>query len=263
MEKFAEFNRQKACRYGQMLYNLNDTYIGRSLDLYGEYSQGEADLFANILKPGNVVIEVGANIGAHTLFLAQQVTKTGVVIAFEPQRVLFQTLCANMALNNVLNTYCFQQAVGEKSGVVVVPPLDYTRENNFGGLSLGTYQVGEQVPLTTLDAFNFSFCNFLKIDVEGMEQQVLAGAANLIGRFKPVIYLENDRPEKSDELVGYLASLSYKLYWHQPFYYNPNNFLGNSENVFPNLVSRNMLCIHSSLPHDLQGFQPVPVPGNA
>ncbi len=261
MEKFTEINRQKACRYGQMLYNVNDRYIGRSLDVYGEYSEGEVELFANILKPGNVVIEVGANIGAHTLFLAQQVTKTGVVIAFEPQRVLFQTLCANMALNNVLNAYCFQQAAGAKVGTVVVPPLDYTHENNFGGLTLGSYQVGEQVPLTPLDAFNFSFCNFLKIDVEGMEKEVLEGATTLIGKFKPVIYLENDRQDKSDELILFLDSLSYKLYWHQPYYYNPNNFLGNAENVFPNLVSRNMLCIHSSLPHDLQGFESVPVPG--
>jgi FkbM family methyltransferase len=260
VQKFEEFNRQKACRYGQMLYNFHDLYIGRSLDMYGEFSEGEVELFRQILQPGNIVIEVGANIGAHTVFLSQQVTKSGVVIAFEPQRILFQTLCANLALNNISNTYCFQQAVGAQQGVLKVPPLDYTKDNNFGGLALGSYQVGEQVPLTTLDEFNFPACNFLKIDVEGMEKDVLAGATRLIGRFKPVLYIENDRAEKSKELVRFIDSLSYKMYWHRPYYYNPNNFLGNAENVFPNIVSLNMICMHSSIPHTLHGFEPVLVP---
>ncbi len=73
MNPFTVFNRQKACRYGQMLYNLNDQYIGRSLDLYGEFSEGEVDLFRQIVKPGQIVVEVGANLGAHTVFLARQV----------------------------------------------------------------------------------------------------------------------------------------------------------------------------------------------
>lgn len=260
MFQFEAFNRQKACRYGQVVFNVNDTYIGRSLDRYGEFSEGEVELFRQVLQPGNVVIEVGANIGAHTLAIAKLVTKTGVVIAFEPQRILFQTLCANLALNSVSNTYSFQQAVGAKSGSLMIPPLDYTRENNFGGLSLGTFESGDRVPLSALDDFNFPACHFLKIDVEGMEIDVLHGAGKLISRFKPVIYVENDRPEKSAALIRHLDSLSYKMYWHRPPYFNPQNFLGNSENVFGNIVSQNMVCVHSSLPHDLKGFEPVEVP---
>ncbi len=243
-----------------MLYNFHDTVVGRSLDLYGEYSEGEVDLFRKILQPGNVVIEVGANIGAHTVALAQLVTKSGVVIAFEPQRVLFQTLCANLALNSISNVYCFQQAIGDETSAIMIPALDYTAENNFGALSLGSYQAGEQVPLSTLDGFNFPACNFLKIDVEGMERQVIEGARKLIGRFKPVIYVENDKREKAEDLLRLLDSLSYKMYWHWPPYYSPHNFFGNADNQFPNLISVNMICIHSSLPHDLPGFEPVEVP---
>lgn len=260
MEQFVPFNRQKACRYGQMVFNVNDTYIGRSLDVYGEYSEGEVELFRQILKPGSVVIEAGANMGAHTLALARLVTKSGVVIAFEPQRILFQTLCANLALNSVSNVYVFPQAVGALAGAVFVPPLDYTKENNFGGLALGGYQSGERVPISPLDDFSFPACHFLKIDVEGMELDVLRGATKLISRFKPVIYIENDRQEKSTELVRHLASLGYQLYWHRPPYFNPQNFLGNAENVFGNIVSLNMICVHGSLPHDLRGVQPVEVP---
>ena len=49
----APFNSQKACRHGQMLYNVHDTYIGRSLDLYGEFSEGEIELFRQFVKPGD------------------------------------------------------------------------------------------------------------------------------------------------------------------------------------------------------------------
>lgn len=260
MPPFEQFNRQKACRYGQMLYNKNDVYIGRSLELYGEYSEGEVELFRQVMGTGNVVIEVGANIGAHTLFIAQQVGRSGVVIAFEPQRILFQTLCANLALNSVPNVYTLQQAVGAKAGSVVIPSLDYTQQNNFGGLSLGGYESGEGVPLSTLDSFNFPACTFLKIDVEGMELDVLQGADRLVRQFRPVIYVENDREEKSAALIRHLDSLGYKMYWHRPPYFNPQNFLGNRQDVFPGIVSLNMICIHNSLPHQLNGLDPVEVP---
>jgi FkbM family methyltransferase len=257
---FEPFNRLKHCRYGQMLYNKNDTLIGRSLDRYGEYSEGEVELFRQVLQPGNVVVEVGASIGAHTVFMAQQVTRSGIVFAFEPQRILFQTLCANLALNNITNVYCLPNAIGSKPGPLIIPTLDYTQENNFSGLALGSFQNGEGVPQTPLDAFNIPACHFLKIDVEGMEIDVLEGASKLISRFKPVIYIGNDRHHRMAELIRYLAGLSYNLYWHRRPYFNPQNFLGNSENVFGDLLSTNLVCIHSTLPQQVAGLPPVEVP---
>ena len=88
-----------------MLYNEHDIYIGRSLDLYGEFSEGECDVFRQLIQPGWTVLELGANIGSHTVFLAKRVGPSGRVIAFEPQRIVFQTLCANIALNNLLNVF--------------------------------------------------------------------------------------------------------------------------------------------------------------
>ena len=58
-------------RYGKIMYNQLDQFIGKSLRLYGEYSQGEADIFEQIVKPGHIVVEAGANIGSHTIHLAQ------------------------------------------------------------------------------------------------------------------------------------------------------------------------------------------------
>ncbi len=256
----APFNRLKQCRHGQMLYNIHDLYIGRSLDLYGEFSEGEIDLFRQVVRPGAVVLEIGANIGSHTVFLATQVGPAGAVLAFEPQRVVFQTLCANLALGSHSNVYAFQQAVGAAAGSIVVPEIDYHQTGNFGGLALGSYEQGERVPVVTIDSLELSRCNFIKVDVEGMEQQVLAGGAQTIARLKPILYVENDRQDKSPELVRYIDSLGYDMYWHVPPLFSLNNFFQNPENVFGDIVSLNMLCIHRDQPHDMQGFQRVEVP---
>jgi protein-L-isoaspartate O-methyltransferase len=91
--------RIKRTRYGLMAYNINDVYLGRSLDVYSEYSLGETDLFAKLIRPGSMVLDIGANIGAHTLYFAQAVGPGVGVVAIEPQRAVYQLLCAKLALN--------------------------------------------------------------------------------------------------------------------------------------------------------------------
>ena len=106
-------NRLVRARHGLMLYNRHDIYIGRSVECYGEFSEGENDLFRQVLRPGCVVVEAGANIGAHTLALSKIVDPRGAVYAYEPQRPVFQILCGNMALNGRLNVDCRREALGE------------------------------------------------------------------------------------------------------------------------------------------------------
>jgi FkbM family methyltransferase len=265
------FNVLKTCRHGLMVYNRNDVYIGRSLDLYGEFSQGEIELFQQVVGIGDVVIEVGANIGAHTLRLAQLAGPGGRVHAFEPQRPVFQTLCANLALNSIVNTHCYMYAVGSQEGELPVPVVDYEEPNNFGGIELGDdaewRSVGwevccEVVPLVTLD-FLFAGLDrlrLLKVDVEGMELEVLRGARELIQKTRPFLYVENDRPAKSEALVDLLRSLGYALYWHDPLLYNPENHFGNAEDVFPGVLSINIFGIPQGSGSKLDGFRPVESP---
>lgn len=254
------FNTIKGCRYGKMIYNRLDAYIGKSLSYYGEFSEGEAELFKQIVGEGNIVLEIGANIGAHTVALAKMVGQKGRVYAFEPQRLVFQILAGNIALNSLANVYCYQKAVGETPGTLLVPMLDYEKEINWGGLSLGSWEQGESVKVITIDSLEIPFCNFIKIDVEGMELSVLKGAKQIIEKHRPILYVENDREDKSDELIKYLDNVGYDLYWHMPYLYNPNNVMGNKENIFGSIVSKNMLCLHKNTHSEINGFEKVVIP---
>jgi len=254
------FQRLSHVRFGLCVYNRNDLYIGRSLEQYGEFSEGECELFRQLVRPGGVVVEAGANIGSHTVPLAKIVGTNGRVYAFEPQRVIFQTLCANVTLNSLLNVDCRWQAVGAAPGTLLVPSLDYEKENNFGGLGLGSYQHGLSVPVTTVDCLNLERCDLLKADVEGMELDVMRGAAQTLSRFRPLLYLENDRREKSPALLEHLLGLGYRLYWHLPPMYNPRNYYGNANNVFPHIVSVNLLGVHSSIKSNISGLTEVTSP---
>ena len=255
-----QFNRMKQCRHGLMLYNIHDDCVGRSLDLYGEFSQSETDLFQHFLRPGDFVLDVGANIGCHTLHFAKAVGPTGKVLAFEPQRILFQTLCANMALNSVTNVYCYQVGLADKQGTMQTPPVNYAAGNNFGGLSLGQYPNGEIVEVIRLDNFKLPSCRLIKLDVEGMELQALQGASALLEKHKPVLYVENDRAENSDALIRHIDAAGYAMHWHYPPMYNPDNFLKNPTNVFGRMISKNMVCLHKSVPINLKGLEPVAIP---
>lgn len=253
-------NRLVRAKHGLLLFNRHDVYVGRSLDQYGEYSEAECDLFEQIVRPGSVVVEAGANIGVHTLLLSQRAGDQGCVYAFEPQRTLYEILCANMALNGCKNVRCRCEALGETAGEICVPPLNYEAEANFSGLGLGSYQQGEKVPLATIDRLQLPRCDLVKVDVEGMELAVLRGAAATIQKFRPILYVENDRLETSPALIEYILTLGYKAYWHLPPLYQPGNYYENPANVFENLVSSNMLCIHSSVKSAISGLTPIERP---
>jgi FkbM family methyltransferase len=247
----------KKCRHGLMMFYTNDTFIGRSLDIYGEFSEGEMELFSQFLRPGMSVVDAGANIGVHTIYFAKAVGATGQVLAFEPQRALYQILCANLALNRIANVVAVNAGLGAEAGTSLVPRIDYLRGGNFGGVVLGKARNGEEVPVKTLDSRGLNSCDLIKIDVEGMEQAVLEGAKTLLEQYKPLLYVENDRADKSKDLIEWLLAREYRLYWHRPRLFNPNNHFAATENVFGNIVSGNMLCVPRSRPVDVAGLSEI------
>ena len=277
--------RLKRCRQGTMLYNVNDRYIGRSLDLYGEWAEAELELLGLFIKPGDSVVDVGANLGTHTVFFAHKAGARGAVFAFEPQRVVFQLLCANLALNGLTNVHAYHAAVSRLKGTTSVPDVAYDDAGNYGGVALRHDRdgvdasgdgrasasapapapappTGERVPVMMLDELALGRCRLLKIDVEGMELEVLEGARGLVEATRPLIYVENNDVTRSPALITWLLERQYQLFWHVSPFFNPRNFAANPDNVFANLADLNMIAVGPELAPALGRFPRVTGPAD-
>lgn len=245
----------KRCRHGLFAYNVNDSFIGRSLDLYGEWCEAELAVLGQILRPGDTALDVGANIGTHAVFFANAVGPKGAVHAIEPQRIAFQFLCANAALNGLLNLHCHQAAAGSGAGQATVPVLDPRVEQNFGALVIGGFEEGEPVAVITVDSLGLARCRLIKIDVEGAEAGVLAGARETIDRHRPALFVECNRPEGSPALIEAIEGLGYTAWWHIAAYFNPDNFFANENNVFARFAPEaNLLCLPADAETRLGGL---------
>jgi FkbM family methyltransferase len=246
-------------RHGCLLHLTNDGYIGRSLEAYGEFSEAEVRLWRRYITPGDLVLDIGANIGAHTIALARLVGPQGIVLAFEPIRFLYHLCCGNVALNGLTNVRAYHYAVGAQAGRLTVPLIDFVQPGTFGGLPLGAWEQGEPVSVISLDELlSVPACHFIKVDVEGMELDVLQGAEQTITRFRPVLYVEHDDTDKGRMVLKLLQAWDYRLYWHRPPLFDPHNFFRNPVDVF---AGQYMGMIHNVLavpatrlqPEDLEG----------
>jgi FkbM family methyltransferase len=236
-------------RHGRFLVNQNDTYVGRSLREYGEWSEAEVFLFSQIVRKGDYVVEAGANIGSHTVFLSKQVGFQGKILAFEPQRLTHQLLCANLALNECFNVDARRAAVGAVNGVIQVPDIEPSNVINYGAVSLLSHLNGAEhkdVPLFALDDFHFDRLDFIKADIEGFEPAMLKGAQHTIDSCRPVIYMEmsiNKPPRGNvDELQAALQAHRYLCYYYITPLDSTNNFRGSAAVIF-NQVSLDMICV--------------------
>jgi hypothetical protein len=110
-------------RHGSMLVNRNDVFMGQSFLHYGECCQFEIDLLLQLLTLPNassgLVIEAGSNMGVHTIPLAQLLDRQSrLMLAFEPQQIIFQQLCANLALNGLMNVTALPYACSSQPGTL-------------------------------------------------------------------------------------------------------------------------------------------------
>ncbi|MFJ2990475.1 FkbM family methyltransferase [Collimonas sp. NPDC087041] len=233
-----------AARHGRFFINRNDTYIGRSLRHYGEWSEPEISLFEQIVRPGDFVVEAGANIGSHTVWLSKRVGEQGMVQAYEPARHTFQLLCANLVANECLNVAALQQAIAAQAGILDFPLLEPRQSWNFGGASMKKdwTQQKERVVATTLDAQSLERLDFIKADVEGFELELISGARQTIERQRPVVYIEINTAEIRDQAVAFFEPLGYTCWYYVTPMFSPDNWLGNADDIF-NDFSFDMLCV--------------------
>lgn len=226
----------KKSRWGDCSYFAKDEYVGKSVHYYGEYNPDETEKILELATPGKLCLDIGANIGCISMALAASGFET---IAFEPQPEVYKLLAKNHVGRNI------HSALGATTGTVPMPKVQYSARGNFGGLGIGmTSMYGQyQVPLTTLDSFEFENVGFIKIDVEGFETEVLKGAEATIGKYKPILYIEDDRIELRTQLRDKITSLGYKYEMHQPPLYRKQNFFGLEKNVWDkNYASHNLIC---------------------
>jgi FkbM family methyltransferase len=215
----------KQCKWGNFLL-LRGDMISQYTDIYGEWSELEVSLFKETLDINDNVIEIGANLGLHTIPLSRFVSQ-GKVICFEPQRIIYQILCANCAINNRINVYAYNLAVGDTPGQVEIPCTTYDKPWNYGSYSIkdgystegvfGDEVWTEPVEVIKLDEHpdvaSLKSLKLLKIDAEGMEIAVLGSAKETIAKFRPHIFVENNKPKTGDNLIMSLHSLDYDCYW--------------------------------------------------
>lgn len=199
-------------RHGFMFVNSND-FIGQTLEKYGEWAYSEIDLLADLIKPGHVVLDIGANIGTHTLSFAKMVQRNGFVFSFEPQRISFEFMCANVVANNLTNVFPMHAGVADKPGKIYVPIVDPTKTANAAAFSIQGYSTGDPVDIVAVDSLRLGRCNLIKVDVEGMEYPVLLGARQTIETHRPVLFIENNYEEHSEEIITLIKDMRYKQWW--------------------------------------------------
>ena len=159
------------------------------------------------LKEGSVILDIGANIGNHTVFFSK-ICNAEKVYAFEPVAETYDTLCRNISLNHIEDTVvAYNVALGSVSGKAKI--------KYFDSLNIGATQVEEaddgNISMKRLDDYEFERIDFIKIDVEKYEYDLLQGAKNTLSKHSPIILIEifDDCYSKTDKLLrdyGYANS---------------------------------------------------------
>jgi FkbM family methyltransferase len=255
-------------RHGPMLVNGNDTVVGRSLLHYGEYGEPVLELLAALpLGKGNIV-EVGAHSGALTVALAAAAPPGTLLTAFEPQRLLFQNLCANLALNGIRNVDAMPWACCAQSQMLSFVAPNYHQPGNFGAVEMQTDRrpAAETVAGVRLDdAMPQGKLGLLKVSAGNMALDVFHGAARLIGLHRPLLYFDADLGESRPQLFEWLLAQRYRPWWHEVPLHQEGNYFKASVDIFleqhddvdATLVMVNVLAVPSEAGFEVRHLQPV------
>ena len=228
--------------HGSMIVNRNDYHMVNDTQGFGigwqilcdsSYEAEELSLLLALIDrrrrhfgDGVVAIDGGANIGVHTVEFARHMFGWGRVIAFEAQELLFYALGGNIVLNNCVNARARLAALGEKSGEILVPELDPFLPASFGSLALRERAdnpfigqeilydraAGAAVAVVTLDSLALERVDLVKLDVEGMELEVLRGGRAMLQRHRPILQVEANKPGTRGELEKFVADLGYRTW---------------------------------------------------
>jgi FkbM family methyltransferase len=178
------------------------------------------EIIEYFLNENSIAIDLGANIGTHSILMSKKAS-LGQVSAFEAQSLTFSILQNNLLLNTCKNVNAYRFAICNSNNLVLsMDPFSFS-----SGISNGSTRVnnknsalGDLVLTRTLDSFQFASIDFIKIDVQGSEFNVLCGAEQLLKQSRPVLFLEIEEQHlkalgsSSKLLIEKAMSLNYALY---------------------------------------------------
>lgn len=188
---------------GLLLEVIPSEVIGKPITLFGVYELAVTQLLCAYLKAGDTFVDVGANLGYYSILAAQAVGPGGRVVAFEPNDRVRSRLQRNAALNGFAQLQIRSEAVGETSGIVrLVEPSGSGNDGLSYVDTAGSSTTGVEVRSVRLDAVLAQCPALIKVDVEGGEASVFAGARGLLERGDaPAILFESFKlKEDAEEL---------------------------------------------------------------
>ena len=176
----------------------------------GNYEKEQQILFTKNIKEGDVIFDVGSNVGFYSLIASKMTGKKGRVYAFEPAPRNLYYLKKHLELNNCTNSIIVSGGVSDKTDVVYFNDGDH-----FATGSLSRDSSNMLVPTFNLDGLienkKIIAPNVMKIDVEGAEFDVLNGVKNTLIKYHPIIFLSTHNEQVHQKCLELLHSLDYKL----------------------------------------------------
>jgi FkbM family methyltransferase len=191
-----------------------------SIYLLGAFERSTVATLQKLVKPGDVVFDIGANIGSHTLGLARSVGPAGKVFAFEPADFAFEKLQRNLALNPELEARTYPRQIllaaeaTERAQPEIYASWPLEKDESVHPKHRGRLVTTRNASVDTLDRFvereRIDRLNLIKIDVDGHEFPVLRGGLQALQRFKPVLVMEMSpyvHAEEHNSFSGLVALL--------------------------------------------------------
>jgi len=207
----------------QVLCRMCDGYQQR-LYYFGTQDRKSEELFSRLLRAGDTVLDVGANIGIYTLLAASKVGVHGRVMSLEPIPETFRELRENVRLNCCKDVSLYQVAAWQCNGTVQMGcPMDPRRHADLYGVGIeGIEQSTLTVKAVRIDdlvrSAGISRVDFIKMDIEGAELPALRGASEVLWRDRPKLMLEVHHGMTSrfryepQDIARFLEPLGYQCY---------------------------------------------------
>lgn len=218
--------------YGPVVVNRHDSVVGHWLGIDRGWEKNEIELMRWLLpacfpqESAVEILDVGANVGSHTIAFARFPLAGVVVHAFEPQRVIYDMLTRTVAMNGLTNVHCHRSVVSSVAGETIeIDAIDYDAPGDFGSLELEptpssdfvAARLGgrkERFETIRIDDLGLTRVKLVKIDAEGMEHKVLAGAVETIERSRPLVFFEHSKTDFA-RVKELLRDLGYRAYYTQ------------------------------------------------